>query len=185
MVVAQALGVCLRTGGVAELNIGELLGSLDHVVLMTEGIGKNDVAAGVCQLAGGIVALLALGDVGAEQVLIFGQAQGSNGFLSAVHEVQVISGVFVMQEDEAQLHIADRSGSLGLRSSSLAFSGRGSSGCCRSLGLATASSQTQDHNKNQCQRKNLFHLSFFLLEKIMCKLPKQSTAKRNGLTCGR
>ena len=49
MVVAQTLGVCLGAGGVAELHVGEFLGGLDHVVLVTKGVGKDDVAAGVSQ----------------------------------------------------------------------------------------------------------------------------------------
>ena len=54
MVVVKALGVRLGAGGVAELHIGEFLGSLDHVVLMTEGVGEDDVAAGVSQLSSGL-----------------------------------------------------------------------------------------------------------------------------------
>ena len=64
VVVGQTLGVGLGAGGVAELHIGEFLGSLDHVVLMAEGVGEDDVAAGVSQLGSGVVAVLALGNVG-------------------------------------------------------------------------------------------------------------------------
>ena len=51
VVVAQALGVSLGAGGVAELHVGELLGSLNHVVLVTEGVGEDDVAAVIGQLS--------------------------------------------------------------------------------------------------------------------------------------
>ena len=144
----------------AELDLGELLGSLDHVILMAEGIGEDDVAARIGQLAGGIVALLAFGNVGPEDVLVLGQAQSSHGFLGAVHEVQVVGGVFVVQEDEAQLHV--RNGSLSLGGSSLAVCRGSGSGGSGSLGLAAAGSQTQDQNQSQSQRKNLFHVSLFL-----------------------
>ena len=66
VVVGQALGVGLGAGGVAELHVREFLSSLDDVILVAEGIGEDDVAAGIGQLSSGIVALLALGDVGAE-----------------------------------------------------------------------------------------------------------------------
>ena len=160
VVVAQALGVGLGAGGVAELDLGELLGSLDHIVLMAKGVGEDDVAARIRQFAGSVVALLTFGDVGAEDVLIFAQAQVGHGFLDAVHEVQVVGGVFVVQEDEAQLHVCNGSGNLSLRGSSLVICRGSSSGGSGSLGLAAAGSQAQDHNKNQCQRKNLFHFLF-------------------------
>ena len=61
MVVVKTLGVGPGTGGVAEDNIGEFLGGLDHEVLVAEGVGKDYVAALVSQLAGGLIALLGLG----------------------------------------------------------------------------------------------------------------------------
>ena len=45
VVVGETLGVGLGAGGVAELHVGVLLGGLDHVVLMAEGVGEDDVAA--------------------------------------------------------------------------------------------------------------------------------------------
>ena len=63
----------LGAGGVAKLDLGEFLGGLDQVVLMAEGVGEDDVAAGVSQLGGGIVALLTFGDVGPEDVLVLSQ----------------------------------------------------------------------------------------------------------------
>ena len=98
VVVAQALGVGAGAGGVAELDLGALLGGLDHVVLMAEGIREHDVAAGVHQVQGGLVALLALGDVGLQNGL---DAQLLAGFGGRVDEVEVVGGVLVVQEDEA------------------------------------------------------------------------------------
>ena len=162
VVVAQALGVGLGAGGVAELHIGELLGSLDDVILVAEGVGEDDVAAGIGQLAGSIIGFLTLRNVGAEQVLIFGQAQGGNGLLGAVHEVQVVGGVLIVQEDEAQLHVGDGGGSF--RACGGFGTGSGSVGSGGSLGLTAAGHQTQHQNQNQSQRKNLFHVSCFLLK---------------------
>ena len=42
--------------------------------------------------------------------LFVGQAQRSGGILHAVDEVQVVGGIFVVQQDDAQLHIAVISG---------------------------------------------------------------------------
>ena len=161
VVVAQALSVGLGAGGVAELNLGELLSSLNHVILVTEGVGEDDIAAGVSQLAGGVIALLAFGDIGTEDVLILGQAQSGAGFLGTVHEVQVVGGVLVVQEDEAQLHIGSSGGCFGSGSlSGRGLGGRsgGSFGSGRGSGLAAAGSKAQHHDQNQSQRQNLFHV---------------------------
>ena len=101
VVVVQALGVGARAGRVAELHLRELLRSLEHERLMAEAVGKDDVAALVHKLGRRIVALLALGDVDAQDVLILRQAQLGAGLIGSVDEVEVIGGVFVVQEDES------------------------------------------------------------------------------------
>ena len=50
VVVGKTLGVGAGAGGVAELNLGEFLGSGDEVRLMAEGVGEDDVAAGVGEI---------------------------------------------------------------------------------------------------------------------------------------
>ena len=135
MVVVKILGVCTGTGGMAELNLGEFLGGLDHVVLVTEAVGKDDGAAGVSKLGGSVIALLAFGDVGTENELLFAEAQSSAGFLGGVDEVKVIGGVLIVQEDEADLDV-----------------GRG-----RLLSRAAAGAQGKDHCKCQNSSKELFH----------------------------
>ncbi len=50
-------------GGVAELDVGILGGHFDHVVLVSEAVGEDDVAAGLDELAHRGLALCALGDV--------------------------------------------------------------------------------------------------------------------------
>ena len=97
MIVGKTLGVSLGAGGVAELYLGELLGGLDHVILMTEAVGEDDVAAGVGELSSGVVALLTLGNVGLDNIVFFGNAQGCAGFLSGIDEVEVIGGVFIVK----------------------------------------------------------------------------------------
>ena len=89
----------------AELHVGEFLGGLNHEVLMTKAVGKDDVAAFIHQLGGGVVALLSLGDVLADNDLVIGKPQFGLGSVGGVDEVQVIGGVFVMQEDKADFKI--------------------------------------------------------------------------------
>ena len=104
--VGQAGGVRLGAGGMAELDFGEFLGSLDHERLVAEGVGEHDVAAGVNQLGGGVIALLTLGDAGLQdEVLSLFQAEAFAGFSGGVDEVQVIGGVLVVQEDEPDLDL--------------------------------------------------------------------------------
>ena len=104
VVVAQTLGVRLGAGGVAELHVGEVLRGLDHVVLVTEGVGEDDVAAGVGELSGLVVALLTFGNVGHDGVL---DAERLAGLFRSVDEVEVVGGVFVVEHDEADLEIGD------------------------------------------------------------------------------
>ena len=132
VVVGQVLGVSLGAGGMAELNLGELQGSLDHVGLVAEGVSEDDIAAVVSQLAGGVIALLAFGDVGLHDV---SDAQLVASFLGSVDEVQVVGGVFIVQEDEADLDV---------------FLGNGSA-----LGHGREAAQAQ--NQNQNQSRELFH----------------------------
>ena len=105
MVVVQALGVSLGARGVAELDILKLLGGLDDIVLVAKGVGKDDLAASISELGGGVVALLALGDVGLDHVVAIGDAQVGAGLLGGVDEVEVVGGVLIMQADKADLKI--------------------------------------------------------------------------------
>jgi len=136
-------------GGVAELDVLELLGGLDHVGLVAEAIGKDDVAALLSQLGGSVVALLAFGDVLLDEVIfILHQAQGLAGFLGGIDEVEVVGGVFIVQGDEAHLDL------LGLVVVGLVVAALG------------AGDQRQSHDQSQDQRKNFFHVFVFLL--LMC-----------------
>ena len=148
VVVGQALGVGAGAGGVAELHVGEVLGGLDHVGLMTKAVGKDDVAAGVGQLGSGVVALLTFLNVGLEDVVILGETQVRNGLLGSVDEVQVVGGVLIVQGDEAHLD-----------GSSLLAAVVGDVGSLRLL-LLTAGHQAQSHDQGDDQCKELFHSCF-------------------------
>ena len=164
VVVCKALGVSLGTGSVAELNLGEFLCSLDHEVLMAEGVSEDDIAAGICKLGSRVVALLAFGNVGAEDDLIIAQAEVRAGFLGTVHEVEVIGGVLIMQENKTDLQIGSgsRVGSGCLGCSSVSRRGFGCSGCC---GLA-AGAQCKYHAQSHEQSNDLLHL-FSLLDNFL------------------
>ena len=136
MVVAELLGVGLGAGGVAELPLWEILGGLDHEVLVAEAVGEDDVAAGVHELGRGVVALLALGDVGLNDVLILAQAGVLAGSLRGVDEVLVVGGVLVMQADKADLDAL---------------------GFVAVLGLAAAGAQCEHHDEREQHRNELFH----------------------------
>ena len=104
--VVQARALALGAGGVGELDLRELRGGLDDVVLMAEGIGEDVLAAHVRQVGGGVVGFLALGDVGLDDQLGLGiHAQVLHGLLHAVDEVGVIAHVLVVQADQANLHV--------------------------------------------------------------------------------
>ena len=157
MVVGKTLGVRAGAGGVAELHLGELLGSLDDEGLVAEAVGEDNVAAVVSELGGGVIAGLGLGDVVAELVLILGQAQLLNGGVGSVDEVEVVGGVLIVQEDETDLEIlGDAGGAVG----SAAGGGvvRGSGGV-RSNGAAVvaAGGEGEDHHQREKQRKKLLH----------------------------
>ena len=102
VVVGQVLGVGLGAGGVAELHVGELLGGLDHVVLMAEAVGEDGDAAGAGHIGSGLVAAVVLVDAGLQNHL---DAQLLAGSLGGVDEVQVVGGLLVMQADEAYLDL--------------------------------------------------------------------------------
>ena len=142
MVVGKTLGVGLGAGGVAELDVGELLGGLDHVVLVTEGVSEDDVAAGVGQLSGLVVALLTLGNVGHDGVV---DTELLAGLFRSVDEVEVVGRVFVVEHDEADLEV----GSIVV----VLIVGVGI------VLLIAAGDEGEDHHETQEQCKELLHFS--------------------------
>ena len=159
VVVGEALGVSLRAGGVAELDLGELARGLDHEVLVAEAVGKDYIAAAVGEVGGGVIALLALGDVRAQLVLLLSQAQSLNGSLGGVYEVEVVGGVLVVQEDESDLDLIERDAG-GLRS----VGSRGIGGDVTVIGglgglgrVLAAGGESEYHHEGEQKRKKLLH----------------------------
>ena len=95
--VVQTLGMSLGSGCMAELYFRILFCSLDHIILMSKAVCKNEITSCICKLAGCIVALLSFRNIGFCHIL-------NTHFLTSsfccVHEVQVISRVLIMQENE-------------------------------------------------------------------------------------
>ena len=101
---------------------------------MTERVRKNDVAACVRQFSSCVVAFLTFGNVGLGFV---GDAQLLAGSLRRGDEVQVVGGVFVVQEDEADLQVILRDG--------------------RALSQCSSRQAAQAHHQRKQQRCKLFH----------------------------
>ena len=102
MEVVKAFRVGLCSCGVAELHIREFLRSFDHVVLMSEGIREDRLAAGIRQLARRVIALLAFRDVLLDDIL---HAELLARLCGAVDEVQVVGGILIVKGDESDLEI--------------------------------------------------------------------------------
>ena len=103
MVVSQTLGVSAVAGGVAELHLGMRLGGVDHVRLMTEAVGEDDVAAVVDQLLDGIGAGVVFRHVELVDDLVVTQAEGFLHVLGAqvmVVGVAHVAGVGHVHETE-------------------------------------------------------------------------------------
>ena len=169
VIVGDISGVSHSTGGVAELNIGNFLSSLQHVGLMAEGVGEDDVAAGIDQVHSGLIALLTLGDVGLDDVVSLSQTQVGNGLLGAVEEVQVIGGVLIVQADETNLD--SRLDDLVAAGSTLV---NGS--------LLTAGHQRQSHDQSQDQSKKLLHYLFSSLIKFHTRHREFTVRMNTGST---
>ena len=107
--IVQILCMRLGSGCVAELYLRILLGCLDHVILMSEAVCEDEVAACVRQLACCLVALLTLRNIGLGHVL---DAQLLASLFCGVHEVQVICGILIVQEDKTYLDVCQGSLSL-------------------------------------------------------------------------
>ena len=160
--VGQAGGVGLGAGGVAELDVGELLGGLDHEGLVAEGVGEDDGAAGVDELGGLVVALLTLGDVGLDDVL---DAAVFTGLLGGVHEVEVVGRGLVVQEDEADLDLLDLVAGEGADVEGGGVVVEGEGGLGRGLGLRflAAGGEGEDHGQGEDQSDDLFHVCLLFM----------------------
>ena len=152
--VAQTFGVGLHTGAGNKLHFRELLGGGESEGLMAEAVGDDEIAAGVNQLGGGVIAGLGLGDVRLHHDLIVGKAELSGSGFRGVDEVEVVGGVFIVQEDESNLDV------FGIGSGGLGLAG-GGGGLFRGLfrrGAAGAQADAQRQREQESDK--LFHVFF-------------------------
>ena len=103
VMVGNARGVGKRTRCVAELHLGKFLCGLQDEVLMTEGIGEDDVAALIDEVGSGIVAFARFGDARLHDEVNALRVAGS---FDRIDEVLVVRRVAVVQGDEADLQRA-------------------------------------------------------------------------------
>ena len=92
-------------GGVAELNVGIFGSGLEHIALMAEAGGENDIAALLRQVDGGFIGVFGLGHVVLAQHLIVGDAQSSLSFLQTIEVVGGITFVFITDGDVADFDL--------------------------------------------------------------------------------
>ena len=72
---------------------------------MTEGVCKNEVAAGVGKLLSSRKALVILGDVGLDENLVVFKTESLLSILESLDEVVVIGGVFIVKADKTYLDL--------------------------------------------------------------------------------
>ena len=105
MIILKTLCMCLCTRSVAELNLGELLGSLYHIRLMTERIGEDNLATFVYEVAGGFIAFVALGDASFENNLRILETELLLSIFYCIDEVEVVGGILIVEKDDTELEI--------------------------------------------------------------------------------
>ena len=96
--VVEIHKLSLIAGRMQELDFGIFLRGADHVILVAEAVGKNNITAVICEVASDFVAVFAFGNTGFDHEF---SAHLCAGFLRGGDEVVVIGGVFIMQGDEA------------------------------------------------------------------------------------
>ena len=99
VIVLDTVGVRLGAGGVCKLDLGEFPRRSDDVILMTEAVRENDVAALIHKVDCRIIACRTLGDTGLDDdsdLLLLRKVS------CGVDEVLVIGAVLVMQADHTE-----------------------------------------------------------------------------------
>ena len=171
-------------GASNEGHIGILSGGLHHVGLVAVAVGEYDLAALLRQVNGVVIAGLILGDVVLEDHLALVDAQLSDSSLDALNVGQVVTGVLIVHQNDADLQIRSGDGlpcrtAIGrlLRRSFLrrgflsggffggGFFRRGLRSRLFRRGLSGGGTSHHAQRQDQCQRncKKLLHLLFLLV----------------------
>ena len=149
VVVVGVLGAGgLIAGGVAELDVGVLLGQGDHELLVAEAVAEDDLAASLDALldgggAGGVLAHVALD----HQLGVLVQAAGLKGLFHA-HHVVVVVAVVVLLADHDKAHLQVGGGNAGGLAAGLAAGGGGRVGASAG-GVVAAGAKGQHHGRGQ------------------------------------
>ena len=89
----------------AELDVRIFGGGLEHIALLAEAGGDDDVAAVFRQVNGGLVGGFGFGNVVLNHNLVVGEAKGSLGFLEALDVIGAVALVLVANADVANLDL--------------------------------------------------------------------------------
>ena len=106
MIVRKGFGMSLGSGCMTELHFREFHCGLDHEIFMSEAVCEDDAAACVYKVCCGLVAFLAFRYVGFKDDLVFAHSKICRGLFRRIDEVEVVSRILVMKENEADLHIS-------------------------------------------------------------------------------
>ena len=110
--VGKALGFGMGASGVGKVDVRIFLSGLNHVSFVTEGVGKDDVAALLRKVHRGIIAGFALTDgILEDQVRVGVDAQRLASGLDALHVGEGVAFVLVADQDCTHLEIRGGGGS--------------------------------------------------------------------------
>ena len=164
MVVGKAFGVSLGSGRMAELNVGEFFRSLNHERFMPEAVRKYYVATLIRKVSRSVIASRGFVNGIFEDHLIVGKTEGLLNFFCRVHEVQVVSGLVIVKENETDFDVGIINGlAVVCRIGLLGAGGR----CCVISVLAARKREERTyHDCRKAKSKNLFaHSTAYLLKK--------------------
>ena len=152
--VGNFRGVRLGAGSVAELHVRVFHGGAHHEIFMTEGIGKDNIAAFFGKLHSGGLAGIGFGNVGLDKNLFVLQTKLLLHSLCSIDEVLVIGGIFIVEADDTDFEIVlayGRIGNIGDRGGAVGILAAGS-GAAAGVGVFTAcKAENREHHK--CRRK--------------------------------
>ena len=151
MEVVQTLSMSLGSGCMAELNIGILLSSLDDVVLMSKAVCENEITTCISKLTSCFISFLSFRNVGLGHVL---NTKLLTSCFCCIQEVQIISRVLIMQENETCLYTGN-SFTVGCCFGSTCCLGGSCNGCCICAGgsciIGSASCQSSNCESHSCE----------------------------------
>ena len=136
-----------------EVDIGVLLGFLDHVGLVAVGVGDDQVAALADQVLGGVSSLAALRDLVLPDDLVVAHAQFSSGFLDTIDVRGAVAFGLIAQDDGADFDV----GCLVI-AAALSSSGGTGGAAGSSVSGGTTGSQAEHHRGGQQNTHQFLHV---------------------------